>query len=71
MSTRRAFVIQFRPDADLQQKRWEGRLEHISSGHVMHFHSLQELLGFLCEMMQQENTEPLQADAGGLDQSQS
>ena len=43
----RAFVVQFRfqpPEAPLC---WEGRVEHLASGHVGRFHSAEELLAFL------------------------
>ncbi|MCS6804565.1 MAG: hypothetical protein RMM98_11660 [Acidobacteriota bacterium] len=62
MSNRRAFVLQFQSDADLQQGQWEGRSEHVSSGRVMHFHSLQEMLGFFCEMVQEENSKLAQEE---------
>jgi hypothetical protein len=40
-------VVQFcfqPPDAPLS---WEGRAEHLVSGHVARFHSVEELLAFL------------------------
>jgi len=42
----RAFVIQFRIDSDLAAGGCCGRIEHVTSGRVTHFTSLDELLGF-------------------------
>jgi hypothetical protein len=53
-----AFVVQFHfqpPEAPLS---WEGRVEHLASGHVARFHSAEELLAFLAReltAMQQES----------------
>ena len=47
LPTNHAFVVQFRyqpPEAPLS---WEGRVEHLVSGHVARFHSAEELLEFL------------------------
>ena len=47
LPTNHAFVVQFRyqpPEAPLV---WEGRVEHLVSGHVGRFHSVEELLAFL------------------------
>jgi hypothetical protein len=58
LPSNRAFVVQFRfqpPEAPLS---WEGRVEHLVSGHVARFHSAEELLAFLaCELtaVQQES----------------
>jgi hypothetical protein len=46
LPSNRAFVVQFRfqpPEAPLS---WEGRVEHLVSGHVARFHSAEELLTF-------------------------
>ena len=56
-----AFVVQFRfqpPEAPLS---WEGRVEHLVSGHVARFHSAEELLAFLARELtavQQESCSP-------------
>ncbi len=49
----RAFVVQFRDEADVEQKRFEGRVEHIVSGQVTRFHSLEELLTFFAQIINQ------------------
>ena len=46
LTTKHAFLIQFR----VQPQRvswWEGRVEHVVSGQVTHFHALEELLTFM------------------------
>jgi len=46
-----AFVIQFRPETDIQVGRFEGRVEHIPSSRSMRFHSLAELLAFIANVL--------------------
>ena len=46
-----AFVIQFRPETDIEAGRFEGRVEHIASYKAMRFHSLDELLGFIASVL--------------------
>jgi hypothetical protein len=58
MPTQRAFVIQFRPEADVKQGRFEGRVEHVASGQAAHFHSLDELLAFLARVLTDVHAEP-------------
>jgi len=61
LPSNRAFVVQFRfhpPEAPLS---WEGRVEHLVSGHVARFHSAEELLAFLARELtavQQESDSP-------------
>ena len=43
----RAFVVQFRYQPPEAPCAWEGRVEHLASGHVGRFHSAAELLEFL------------------------
>ena len=43
----RAFVLQFRTDADFDTGRVAGRIEHISSGWTSGFESVDELLALL------------------------
>ncbi len=47
LSPHRAFVIQLREQADVEQGRWIGRVEHVTSGRATHFQSLEELVGFV------------------------
>ena len=42
-----SFVIQFRPETDIEAGRFEGKVEHIASYHSARFHSLEELLSFI------------------------
>ena len=46
-----AFVIQFRPDTDVEAGRFEGKVEHIASYETMRFSSLEELLDFIVRML--------------------
>ena len=55
-----AFVIQFRPETDIEAGRFEGRVEHIASTKATRFHSLDELLGFIASVLTDvRNTEQL------------
>jgi len=45
-----AFVIQFRPETDIDSGRFEGRVEHIASYEEARFHSLEELLAFMARL---------------------
>ena len=48
---RGAFVIQFRPESDIEAGRFEGRVEHVASYKAMRFHSLDELLAFIASVL--------------------
>jgi hypothetical protein len=50
----RAFVLQFHREADLEASRCLGRIEQVVSGKVGHFQSLEELLAFLTERLDEE-----------------
>ena len=55
-----AFVIQFRPEADIEAGRFEGRVEHVASFKAAQFHSLDELLGFIASVLTEvDNMEQL------------
>jgi hypothetical protein len=57
---RGAFVIQFRPESDIEAGRFEGRIEHMASSKATRFHSLDELLGFIASVLSEvRNTEQL------------
>ena len=47
LPSNRAFVVQFRFQPREAPLSWEGRVEHLVSGHVARFHSAEELLAFL------------------------
>ena len=46
-----AFVVQFRPETDIEAGRFEGRVEHVASYKAMRFHSLDELLAFIASVL--------------------
>jgi hypothetical protein len=53
-----AFVIQFRPESDVEAGRFEGRVEHMASHNATRFHSLDELLRFIESVLTEvRNTE--------------
>jgi len=47
LSPHRAFVVQFRAEANMEQGRCTGRVEHVVSGQATRFASLEELLAFI------------------------
>ena len=46
-----AFVIQFRPETDIEAGRFEGKAEHVASFKATRFHSLDELLDFISSVL--------------------
>jgi hypothetical protein len=58
LPTNRAFVVQFRTQPTSRSSPYEGRVEHLVSGQVAHFHSLEELLAFMTRVLT-EVQEPL------------
>jgi hypothetical protein len=46
-----AFVIQFRPETDIEAGRFEGKVEQIASYKATRFHSLDELLAFIARVL--------------------
>jgi hypothetical protein len=51
LPTNQAFVVQFRAQPAATPLSWEGRVEHLSSGQVLRFHSSEELLAFLTRVL--------------------
>ena len=47
LPTNRAFVVQLRAQPPGAPLAWDGRVEHVVSGQMTHFHSLDELLAFI------------------------
>jgi hypothetical protein len=47
----RAFVVQFRAQSTDASSTYEGRAEHLLSGQVARFHSLEELLAFMVRVL--------------------
>jgi len=56
LPVRRAFVVQFRMETDVERGRFEGRVEHVVSGQATPFHSLEELLAFFARVLAPERT---------------
>jgi len=51
LPTQLAFVVQFAAETLVGRDRFVGRIEHVVSGQVAHFHSLDELLAGLVRML--------------------
>jgi hypothetical protein len=51
LPTDRAFVVQFRAKAPGASSPYDGRVEHLVSGQVAHFHSPEELLAFMVRVL--------------------
>jgi hypothetical protein len=47
LPTNRVFVVQFRAQPTGASSAYDGRVEHLVSGQVARFHSLEELLAFM------------------------
>jgi hypothetical protein len=47
LPTNHAFLVQLRAQSPGSPMAWEGRVEHVVSGQVTHFHALEELLTFM------------------------
>ncbi len=52
----RAFVVQFRPETDPSEGRFEGRVEQVASGEGARFESLEELLGFIQRVLAEKRS---------------
>lgn len=46
-----AFVVQFRRETAIDQGRFEGKIEQLSTSRSIKFHSLDELLAFIAETL--------------------
>jgi hypothetical protein len=51
LPTNRAFVVQFRAQPTGAPSSYLGRVEHLVSGRVARFHSLEELLTFMTRVL--------------------
>ena len=51
LPTDRAFVVQFRAQPTGASSPYVGRVEHLVSGQVARFHSLEELLTFMTRVL--------------------
>ena len=51
LPTNRVFVVQFRIQPPGAPSPYDGRVEHLVSGQVARFHSLEELLAFMIRVL--------------------
>ncbi len=58
LSVQRTFVVQFRVETDMRQGPIEGRAEHVASGQIVHFHSLDGLLTFIAQILTSTRPHP-------------
>lgn len=61
LRTNRAFVVQFHAQTSEVLSAYEGRIEHVVSGQVARFYSLEELLAFMIRVLtdvQQQSDSP-------------
>jgi len=56
LSPRRAFVVQFHADTELETDRVSGRVEHVVSGQAIAFSSLEALLAFMNKVLRKVRT---------------
>ena len=54
----RVFVVQFRPQPPGAVAGYDGRVEHLVSGQVARFHSLEELLAFMTRVLAEVEQQP-------------
>jgi hypothetical protein len=57
LPTNRVFVVQFRPQPT-GAPSYDGRVEHLVSGQVARFHSLEELLAFMVDVLADVQDQP-------------
>jgi hypothetical protein len=51
LPSNRVFVVQFRAQPAGASSSYDGRVEHLVSGQVARFHSLEELLAFMVSVL--------------------
>ena len=51
LPSNRVFVVQFRPQPPGGPAGYDGRVEHLVSGQVARFHTLEELLAFMTRVL--------------------
>ena len=51
LPTNRAFVVQLRAQLPGGPLAWDGRVEHVVSGQMTHFHSLEDLVAFISRVL--------------------
>ena len=58
LPVQRAFVVQLYATAAVAQGQLAGRVEHILSGQATHFHTLEELMAFMTQILAVLDTAP-------------
>jgi hypothetical protein len=58
LPVQRAFVVQLYATAAVAQGHLAGRVEHVISGQATHFHTLDELLAFMAQVLATLDTTP-------------
>jgi len=58
LPARRAFVVQFSAQTQVELGWFAGRVEHVVSGHARRFQTLDELVGCLVQMLVALGTPP-------------
>jgi hypothetical protein len=53
-----AFVVQLREGTALTPEALHGRIEHIVSGQVSQFHSLEDILAFMARVLHEKRAAP-------------
>jgi hypothetical protein len=59
----RAFIVQFDADASVNERRIAGRAEHVWTGDVAHFTSLDELLRFVDDRIEADRAVQAKSNA--------
>ena len=57
LPTNRVFVVQFRAQPTGASSLYDGRVEHLVSGQVAQFHSLEELMVFMMSVLAEVQTQ--------------
>jgi hypothetical protein len=58
LSPARAFVVQFREEAEATRGGFAGRVEHMVTGRATRFHSPEELLAFFAQVLNVTRAKP-------------
>jgi hypothetical protein len=58
LSPHRAFVVQLYTDAEITHEHLAGRVEHVVSGQTSDFHSMEELLTFMVQVLTPDRPKP-------------
>jgi hypothetical protein len=64
LPVQRAFVVQFGAQTDVALGHFEGRVEHVVSGHARRFQTLEEFVGSLVQMLTTLGATPAEGREG-------